>query len=116
MSVALIYGRRTSIIGLGLRIVNLRYGGRQCYKGARLFKPELWGVPVIGGWSYGRHYTWYSLLCRTWVLIASIADVVIVIDICGIAGFAANLGMLVLVSPLLSPLPRIRIAALYRTW
>jgi hypothetical protein len=73
-------------------------------------------VPAIGGWSCGRRCTWLSSLCRTWVLIASIAAVVIVIDVCGIAGFAADLGMLVLVSPLLSTLPRIRIAAPYRTW
>jgi hypothetical protein len=34
-------GRRTSVISLGLRIVNLRFGGRQHHKGARLSEAEL---------------------------------------------------------------------------
>jgi len=46
-------GRRTFMINLRLRVVNLRCGGRQRYKGARLSDVELWGVPSGGGWSHG---------------------------------------------------------------
>lgn len=47
-------GRQTSVINLGLRVANLRYGGRQRRNGARLSEAELWGVPLAGGWSRGK--------------------------------------------------------------
>jgi hypothetical protein len=47
-------GRRTFVINLRLRVINLRCGSRQRHKGARLSDVELWGVPSAGGWSRGR--------------------------------------------------------------
>lgn len=99
-------GRRTSVISLGLLVVNLRCGGRQRHKGARLSEVELWGVPVAGGWSRGKRYASLSSLCRSWVLIASIAGVVIVIGVHGMVGFAVDLCIRVLVPSL----PRRRLA------
>jgi hypothetical protein len=96
-------GRRTSVISLGLRVVNLRCGGRWRLEWARLSEVELWGVPAVGGWSRGRRC---ASLCRSWVLIASIAGVVIVIGVYGMVGFAVDLGMRVLVPSL----PRRRLA------
>jgi hypothetical protein len=68
--------RQMTVISLGLCIVNLRCGGRQRHKGARLSELELWRVPAAGGWSRGRRCAWLSSLCRSWVLITSIAGVV----------------------------------------
>lgn len=51
----------------------------------------------------------------TLLLIASIAGVV-VIGVHGMVGFASDLGIHVLVPPLLSPFPLIRIVAQCRTW
>ena len=42
-------GRQMSVIGLGLRVVNLRYGSRQRRMGAKLSEAELWGV-LCGSW------------------------------------------------------------------
>lgn len=42
-------GRQKFIIDIKLRIVNLRYGGRQCHQGARLSDVELRGMPLGGG-------------------------------------------------------------------
>jgi len=109
-------GRRTSVLSLGPRVVNLRCGGRQRHKGARLSEAELWGVSAAGGWSRGRRCAWLSSLCRSWVLIPSIAGIVIVIGVHGMVGFAADLSMHVLVPPFPSQLPRIRIAAPCRAW
>ena len=61
---------------------------------------ELWGVLVADGWCHGRRYVWLSSLYRVWVLIVSIAGVVIVISIHGIVGVAADLCMYVLVPSL----------------
>ncbi len=44
MVVALLDGRRTSMIRLGLRVVNLRCGGRRYHKGPRLAEAELRGI------------------------------------------------------------------------
>jgi hypothetical protein len=41
--------RRTFVINLRLRVVNLKYSGRQRYKGARLSDVELRGMPSRGG-------------------------------------------------------------------
>ncbi len=82
--------RQMIVISLGLRIVNLRCGGRQRHKGARLSELELWRVPAAGGWSRGRRCAWLSSLCRSWVLITSIAGVVIVIGVHGMVGFAIS--------------------------
>jgi hypothetical protein len=46
--------RRTFVINLRLRVVNLRCSGRQRHKGARLSDVKLWGVPSGGGWSHAR--------------------------------------------------------------
>jgi hypothetical protein len=54
MSVAFIDEiRQMIVISLGLRVVNLRSGGRQRYKGAMLSEPELWGMLAADGWSRG---------------------------------------------------------------
>jgi hypothetical protein len=71
-------GRRMSVINLGLRVVDLRCGGRQRHKGARLSEAELWGLPGAGGWCRGRRWAWLSALYRSWVLVACIACVMIV--------------------------------------
>jgi hypothetical protein len=65
-------------------------------------------MPAAGGWSRGRRYAWLSSLCRSRVLIVSIAGIVIVIGVHGMGGFAA---MQVLVPPFPSPLPCRRIDA-----
>jgi hypothetical protein len=93
-------GRRTSVIYLRLRVVNLRCGGRQRHKGARLSDVELWGVPLAGGWSRGRRCASLSSLCRSWFLVACIVCVEIVISVHGIVGAAADLCMYVLVPSL----------------
>jgi hypothetical protein len=95
--------RRTSVISLGLRVVNLRYSDRWRLEWARLFEMELWGVPAVDNWSRGRRC---ASLYKSWVLIASIAGVMIVIGVYGMVGFAVDLGMRVLVPSL----PRRRLA------
>lgn len=45
-------------------------------------------MPVAGGWSRDKRY---ASLCRSWVFIASIAGVVIVIGVHGMVGFAVDL-------------------------
>jgi hypothetical protein len=57
-------------------------------------------VLVADGWCYGRCYEWLSPLCRAWVLVVSIAGVMIVISIYGIVGVAADLCIYVLVPSL----------------
>ena len=101
MLVAIIdQNRRTSVIGLGLRVVNLRSSSRQRHKGARLSEAELWGVPAADGWSRGRCGAWLSSLGRSWVLIASITGIMIVIGVHGMVGSATDLCMCVLVPSL----------------
>jgi hypothetical protein len=99
-------GRWTSVISLRLRILNLRRGGRQRRNRGGLSDVELWGVPSAGGWSRGRRCASLSSLWRPWVLIASIAGVVIVIGVRGMVGVAADVCMRVLVPSL----PRRRLA------
>jgi hypothetical protein len=72
-------------------------------------------MPAADGSSRGRRCAWLSSLCRSWVLILSIAGVVTVIGVYGM-GFATGLSMQVLVPPFPAPLPRIRIAAPCRAW
>jgi hypothetical protein len=61
---------------------------------------ELWSVLIADGWCYNRRYKWLSPLYRAWVLVISIAGVVIIISIHRIVGVAADLCISVLV-PLL---------------
>jgi hypothetical protein len=92
--------RRTSIISLGLRVVNLRCGGRQRFKGARLSEAELCGVPVADGFRRGRRCARLLSLCRSWILIVIMAGVVIVIGVYVMVDFATDLRMDVLVPSL----------------
>jgi hypothetical protein len=69
-------------------------------------------VLVADGWCHGRRYAWLLSLCRLWVLIASIAGIIIGIGVYRIVAVAAaDLFMRVLVPPLLSPFPRLRLVA-----
>jgi hypothetical protein len=61
-------------------------------------------VLMADGWCHGRRYAWLLSLCRLWVLIASIAGIIVAVA-------AADLFMRVLVPPLLSPFPRLRLVA-----
>jgi hypothetical protein len=99
-----------TVISLGLRVVNLRSGARQCHIGAMLSEPELWGMLAADGWSRVGRCAWLSSLCRSWVFIASIAGVVIVI---GVHGMMVYMSWRLRFSPRLL---RIRIAAPCRAW
>lgn len=56
---------------------------------------------MADGWRYGRRYTWLSSLCRSWVLVVSIAGIMVVTGVRGIIGFATNLYIYLLVHSLL---------------
>jgi hypothetical protein len=99
-------GRRVFVINLRLHAVNLRCSGRQCHKGATLSDVELWGMFARGGWSRGRRWAWLSSLCRSWVLVACIIGVVIIIGVRGIVGVADDL----CIRALVPSLPRSRLA------
>jgi hypothetical protein len=99
-------GRWVFVINLRLRVVNLRCGVRQCHKGATLSDVELWGMSAGGSQSRGRRWAWLSSLCRSWVLVACIVGVVIVIGVRGMVGVADDLYMRALVPSL----PRRRLA------
>jgi len=73
--------RQMSVISLGLRVVNLRSGGRQRHKGAMLSEPELWGLLAADGWSRSKRCAWLSSLCKSWGFIATIAGVIIAIGV-----------------------------------
>jgi hypothetical protein len=61
---------------------------------------KLWSVLIADGWCYSRRYIWLSSLYIVWVLIISIAGVVIIISIHGIVNVAINLYIYIIV-PLL---------------
>jgi hypothetical protein len=54
-------------------------------------------MPAAGVWSRGRPCTSLSLLCRSWVLIASIACIITIISIYGIVVIITDLCIYVLV-------------------
>src|SRR6266536_1740832 len=79
-------GRRTSVIILRLRVVNLRSGGRRRPDAERPSEVER---------SHGRRWVWLSSLCRLWFLVACVACVMIVIGVDGMVVVAADQSVLV---------------------
>jgi hypothetical protein len=72
----------SSVEGQRLRILNVRWRSTAPH-GGQLSEAELRGVPVADGWCHGRRCTCLSSLCRSWVLVACIACVMIVIGVHG---------------------------------
>ena len=65
-------GQRTSVIILRLSVVNLKSGGGRQPKGRRPSEVER---------SHGRRSAWFPSLGKSWVLVTSIARIIIVIGV-----------------------------------